>query len=169
MLADNVIIENYQYKCDTISGVSMLIPEKDASRINELINDPSIRPWVAGDFIGILDATPFIKNPDNIFFVSEHGGVGFIKTYPHTYECHSFILPSGRGKWMKKNFVEVKEWIFSNTDATQIVTLCPKDNGMAIGAARICGFRKYSTLESLWKHNDNIHDMDAYIIYRDFK
>lgn len=144
----------------------MLIPEVDAKRINEIINHESVRPWVAGDIKGNLDADILVKNKANFFFVGEHGGSGFIKLKEGIYDLHSFVLPSGRGSWVKENFQRVRDWMFINTDAIAIVTLCPKNNRMAIGAARMCGFKKYATIERSWIHNGDIFDMDAYVVYK---
>lgn len=161
---DSQMIENYADKCDNISE---LIPEENAERINVLINHPEIRPWVSGDFMGILDATDLVKNKHNIFFTDGPGGCGFIKLRPGVYELHSFCLPEGRGSWVKNSFLKVKDWIFKNTDALMILTLCPKNNRMAIGAARICGFKKYSTIEKGWSQNGNLYDMDSYVLYKE--
>ncbi len=147
----------------------MLIPETTADRVNELINHESIRPWVAGSFKGILDATSLVKNKDNIFFTSTHGGCGFIKMRPGTYDLHTFVLPEGRGAWVKDNFINVRDWMFNNTDAVEIITMCPKNNRMAVGAARFCGFKKYSTAEKVWEQDGNIYDIDFYVLFKEVK
>lgn len=145
----------------------MLIPEVNADRINFLINHPDIRPWVCGDFVGVLDATPLVNNRENIFFTSTFGGCGFIKLKPYIYELHSFALPEGRGSWVKENFKLVKDWMFENTDAMEILTICPRVNRMAIGAARMVGFKKYATIENSWSHEGKIYDVDAYVLYKE--
>lgn len=135
----------------------MLTPETSAARINELINHESIREWVCGQLTGVLDVTQFVENKDNIFFTAEHGGCGLLKREDGSYELHSFSLPSGRGRWVRDNFFKVRDWIFSNTNAPYIVTFVLPSNKMALGAVRICGFRKYEEIE----------DVGYYVLYRD--
>jgi len=169
MLGDSQIIENSLELCDNASGATMLTPEVNADKINYFINDPSISDWVRGDLKGVLDAKVLVENKDNYFFCDEHGGCGFIKLRPSVYELHSFVRPEGRGSWVKYHAKMVFDWIFKNTDATAIVTLCPKNNRMAIGAARYCGFKKYDTLEKSWIYKGEIFDMDAYVLHKECK
>ncbi len=144
----------------------MLTPETDAIRINRLVNDPSIKPYVCGQISGVLDVTILVNNPKNIFFCGEHGGCGFIWMEEGQYELHSFVLPEGRGRWARDNFRLCLEWIWANTGATQIVTLCPQNNRPAIGAARICGFTKYATIPDAWLFDGLEYDIDSYVLYK---
>ncbi len=143
-----------------------LVPESTAHVVNFLINHPSIQPWVCGNLKGFLDAKPLVNNTDNYFFTEEMGGCGLIKLSPHRWELHSFVLPSARGRWVKDNFERVKEWMFKNTPCTEIVTLCPLNNKMSIGAARMCKFSKCGTIEQAWTYNDQVFDIDMYILYK---
>lgn len=145
------------------------IPEVDAIRINQLINHETIKPWVCGNMIGLLDASILVNNKDNIFFANEHGGCGFIKVNENTYDLHSFVLPSGRGRWTRDNFIKVKDWIFSNTNANIITTMVPVNNRMALGAARVCGFKKYGTINQAWAFEGKMYDIDTYVIYKGVK
>jgi RimJ/RimL family protein N-acetyltransferase len=70
----------------------------DATRVNELVNHPSIRPHIGGDPEAELDLSAAVADRGNIFLLGEHGGFAFIWTAPHTYEVHTFILPEGRGQ-----------------------------------------------------------------------
>ena len=167
MQENSQMVEIYSNKCHTNLGVSVLVPEVNADKVNYFINHPSVREWVSGDLKGVLDASILVNNKNNIFFTSIHGGCGFIKTAPSIFELHTFVLPEGRGSWVKENFSSVRDWIFENTDATAIVTMCPKNNRMAIGAARFCGFKKYSTMENAWTQNGEVHDMDGYVLYKE--
>jgi hypothetical protein len=67
-------------------------------RINALVNDPSIRPFVGpGD--DVLDLSEAVAHERNVFLVGEHGGFAFSWCAPQTYEVHTFVLPEGRGDW----------------------------------------------------------------------
>ncbi len=139
-----------------------LVPESTAVVVNYLINHPEIKPWVCGNMEGYLDVMPLIQNTDNFFFTSDHGGCGLIKLQLGVYDLHSFVLPSGRGLWVKDNFERVKEWMFKNTDCIEITTMVPKNNRLALGAARMCKFKKYGILEKAWKFGSEIYDIDLY-------
>lgn len=145
-----------------------LSPTKDVNAINALMNDPSIKPWICGNLVGVLDISPLV-NEKNIFFVDEHGGCALIYMSDGIYDLHSFVLPSGRGRWVKKNFDAVKGWMFANTNCERIITLCPTNNGMAVGAARFCGFKKYGTIANAWEHDGEIYDIDTYVLYKEVK
>ena len=144
----------------------MLTPEKDAIKINRLINDPSIKPYVCGQITGVLDVTILVNNPKNIFFCGEHGGCAFIWMEDEQYELHSFVLPEVRGRWTRDNFKLCRDWIWANTAAKRIVTLCPQNNRMAIGAARVAGFTKYATERDAWLFQGQKYDIDAYVLHK---
>lgn len=71
----------------------------DAERANQIVNDPSVRPSVGGDPEQELDMSRAIADLKNIFLDGDHGGFLLIWTAPKAWEIHTFILPSGRGKW----------------------------------------------------------------------
>jgi len=69
----------------------------DAARINELVNHPTVRPFIGpGD--QALDLTDNVTDFNNIFLLGPSGGFGYLWTAPQTYEIHTFILPEGRGR-----------------------------------------------------------------------
>lgn len=74
---------------------------RDAARINAVVNDPAVRPYVGAPDAGFLDLSPLLADRNNIFPFGLHGGFALLWTAPHTYEVHTFILPSGRGFWAK--------------------------------------------------------------------
>lgn len=76
----------------------MLERSFDGAAINRLVNDPTIRPFVGGDISQPLDLSSAIIER-NVFLLGEHGGFALIWTSPATFEVHTFILPSGRGRW----------------------------------------------------------------------
>jgi hypothetical protein len=44
---------------------------------------------------------PLMVRPEHLFPFGEHGGFALLWTAPHTFEVHTFILPSGRGQWAR--------------------------------------------------------------------
>ena len=140
----------------------MLQPEISVDKLNALINDPSVYPWVCGELSGYLDLTPIFNNKENVFFGLEHGGCGFIKLKPGIYDFHSFCLPAGRGRWAITSAKDCIRWMFENTDAQELITACPQNNRPAIGGARALGFKKHSTVKNSWKYEGEFFDADIY-------
>jgi hypothetical protein len=70
----------------------------DAARINELVNHPTIRPFVGGDGQSKLEMEPQVQDLQNYFLLGPHGGFAYLWSAPQTYEIHTFILPEGRGR-----------------------------------------------------------------------
>jgi streptogramin lyase len=102
----------------------------DAARINTLVNDPSIRPFIGGDGESALDLTAAVDDPQNVFLMGEHGGFAFTWSAPRTYEVHTFILPTGRGPealemaltargWMEEHFAD-HLWTRVHPDAANV-------------------------------------------------
>lgn len=75
---------------------------RDVARLNEVVNDPAVRPYVGAPDVGHLDLSPLVDDPNNLFPFGEHGGFALIWTAPRTYEVHTFILKSGRGLWARQ-------------------------------------------------------------------
>lgn len=69
----------------------------DAERLNQLANNPIIRPYLGGDPETELDLTDFVNEPKNVVLLGEHGGFLFAWTAPYTFEVHVMLLPEGRG------------------------------------------------------------------------
>ena len=68
----------------------------DAAFLNDLANDPAIRPTCGGS--GPLDFSDFIANPKNHALAWSHGVFLFLWTAPRTYEVHIMVRPQGRGR-----------------------------------------------------------------------
>lgn len=77
----------------------MLERSHDAVLVNLVVNDPDVRPFVGPLEYGEIDLKSVIDRPENWFLMGEHGGFGLIWSAPKVHEIHTFILPSGRGKW----------------------------------------------------------------------
>lgn len=108
-----------------------------AERLNEIVNDPSVYPWVCGALKGqYLDLTPAVRDRRNVTLLGEHGGVVFEQHQPGYYEAHTQVLPAGRGSWTLAMVNEALLWMFAGTDAVEIVTRVPKGNFAARALTR---------------------------------
>lgn len=80
---------------------------RDAARVNAVINHPDVRPYVGAPEAGYLDISRRMAEPENLFPFGEHGGFALIWTAPAEHEVHTYILPSGRGKWARQAAAEM--------------------------------------------------------------
>lgn len=113
----------------------------NAARLNELANHPEVRPALLGAD-GPLDLTSLVTNPAVITLEAEHGAFLLIPILPAVYELHTLFLPEGRGKAFFRCAAEMFRYLFTRTDAVEIVTKVPDGNRGAALASTITGFRE---------------------------
>lgn len=122
--------------------------EWNASGVNAILNHPRVRPWVADMAEGQLNISAAVDNTDNILLMGEHGAVFFICIMPGTYECHTQILPEGRGEWAHKLAVAVLDWMFTRSNAWEITTRIPTGHIGALALTRSVGFQyEFTSME----------------------
>ena len=66
----------------------------DAGEVNELLNDPAVRPTIGGE--GELDAATLLADRRNVCLMADGGGALFRWSGPGVYEGHSFFRVRGR-------------------------------------------------------------------------
>ena len=115
--------------------------ERTARRINRIINDPSVFPWVCGTAKGPLDMTLAVSNPAHILLMGQHGGIFFHRHQPGIYEAHTQVLPEGRGEWCLGMTRAALHWMFTRSDAIEVMTRVPKGNLAARALTRAAGLR----------------------------
>ena len=135
-----------------------------AERINEIVNHPSIYPTICGHHTNPLDLTPITLNHNHVCLVGEHGCVLFIKHQPGIYEFHTSVLPEGRGKWMIKGSRFAFNWMFTNTDAFELLTKCPHGNLPAISGAKAVGCSFRFVTRPIWPLHGKLVPVDVYSI-----
>lgn len=122
----------------------------NAAFLTEVANHPEVRPWLGAPDIPVLDLTPLVGNPENIAIETKGGGWILQAMAPGVYEIHSLFLPEGRGKPFMAGAREMLRYVFTATDATEILTKCPDDNGGARMAASLVGFRERFRRDDAW-------------------
>lgn len=117
--------------------------ETTAERINAILNNEAVRPWVADASEGVLDVAPKVSNPDNVLLMGEgnFGAVFFLKLLPGVYEAHTQVVPEARGNWTHLLTEACVRWMFTRTDAYEIVTRVPEGHIAARAAALQQGLR----------------------------
>lgn len=113
--------------------------ERHAARINKVVNDPSIFDWVRGNHKGPLDLAPVVANPANVLLMGQHGGILFVQLQPGLYEAHTQVMPEGRGEWALAMVQAAIHWMFTRSDAFEIMTRCPRGNLGARALAKAIG------------------------------
>lgn len=104
----------------------MLERSYDADRINVIVNDPAVRPFVGPLDFGEIDLAEAVARPEHWFLIGEHGGFSLIWSAPNTHEIHTFILPSGRGKWAVKAAESMIAFARENGDTMLWTKIPPK-------------------------------------------
>lgn len=122
--------------------------EFSAERINSIVNHPEVRPWLGGT--GALDLTPLVADPRNVLLMGEGGGVLFQWLEPGLYEAHTQFLPEARGAGSVQNVRDALRWMFTRTDAVEIVTKVPAPNKAALGLVRAIHGQKLFEREAAW-------------------
>jgi hypothetical protein len=126
----------------------MISRECHALRINAVLNDPSVLPWVAlRDQPRPLDLSPLLADPRHVLLMHEsgEGGLFFQWLEPSVYEVHTQFLPSTRGRAALECVEECLEWMFLRTDAMELLTRIPELNkGAKTLVQAIGGTREYA-------------------------
>ncbi len=121
----------------------------DATLLNRVMNDPSVRPHIVADD-GDIDVTSVVENPENFALVTEFGGFLLIKHEPGIYEVHTQFLPEGRGRHAVEAMREGFRYMFTHTDCLEIVTKVCEDNVAAYSFAKLAGFRQRFARDNAW-------------------
>src|SRR5262245_19837679 len=120
----------------------------NATRLNEIVNDPSVYPWVKGWALGPLDISGPAANPNNVLLIGEGGAIIFTPLSRSFYEAHTQVLKSHRGKWAKEFCQECLLYLFTKTEAMEVLTRCPTLPTKAL--ARALGFSYLFTNQKGW-------------------
>src|SRR6185312_16925279 len=135
--------------------------EFSAERVNAVVNHPEVRPWVGGGE-GPVDLTPLVANPANVLLTGEGGGVLFQCLAPGLYEAHCQFLPEARGPQSIQAVKDALRWLFTSSDAVQIVTKVPAGNKAALGLVRAIHGQKLFEREKVWPVGDELQGVGYY-------
>lgn len=133
-----------------------------AAAINAVLNDPTVRPWVADAAEGVLDVSRLATNPANYVLMGEHGGCAFVQLLPGVYEVHTQIRAAGRGAWAAEFSRAVAHWMFTRTDAYEVVTRVPRGHVAALALTRGIGFRYEFTREGECRFQGDTVPVDCF-------
>lgn len=131
----------------------MLSRQESAERVNEIVNDPSIYPWICGPLTEPLDLTTTIESGNYIALVGEYGGFLFWKIAPGLFDAHSAILPEGRGRWTIKAAKSALDWMFGKEGADEIMMVAPQGNLAVLSLVRVLKAKPRGSVADGWWRN----------------
>jgi hypothetical protein len=131
--------------------------------INEVLNHPSIRPWVANGSEPI-DVSDKVADKRNVLLMGPHGGSMAVFIQPGVYEVHTQILPDGRGRWAMEFLATALDWMMTRTPCYELLTRVPHGHKGAKMAAVLGGFKYEFTREKECRFMDRLVDVDIYSI-----
>lgn len=146
---------------DVHAMLAKITREQHARNINTIVNHPDVKPWVQGAIEGDLDLSPAVIEP-NVLLMGEHGGLLYKRHQPGLYEVHTSILKEGRGPWALLMARATLHWMFTRTDAMEIMTRIPKGNYPARVLAKACGFRFDFTNPRGWTKEGTVIPADIF-------
>ena len=111
----------------------------DAAHINAILNHPEVYPFVRGSVEGPLDLSPMIESDDVYALFGEHGGQVYHRLQPGLFVAHSQFTPPGRGEYALAVTRATLHWMFTHTEALEVMTLCPSGNPAAKALAKAIG------------------------------
>lgn len=124
--------------------------EHHAARLNRIANHPSVYPFIKGWKTGAIDLAAAVVDPRNILLTGRYGAVLFHQRQPGLYEGHSMALPEGRGRWMLGFAEAAIHWMFSRSDAMELITRCPQGNAPALALTKRIGGKEWFTNPAGW-------------------
>lgn len=129
----------------------------DAHFLNRVANHPKVQRWIKGYEKVPLDLTAAVDDRNNIQLVGEHGVMVFHFLQPGLYECHTLVMPEGRGEWTLR-FVNACLFImFTQTDCMEIMTKVPKGNVRALALVKaIHGVYDFTSPQGWVMDNDPV-------------
>lgn len=140
----------------------MIRKSTHASHINKILNHPEVHPWVSGDSKDARDVTKNLEHP-NFLGLEDEGGC-FIVQQIQTgiYEFHTAVLPEYQGKWAAQFFEQGLDWMFTHTNAIELLTKVPRNNRAAKIACVHSGFEFAFETRPLYPVKDGMVCFDVY-------
>lgn len=138
--------------------------QNDAKLINEIMNHPDVRrafdvPSMEGK---PLDFTNFINNPNNIGLVWKGVCCIFKRVMAGLYECHFAALPEYRGKRGMPAALKAFEYVFTQTDAIEVITKCKVDDVASNAGARSVKFQEVLVTRPMTESSHGLVSMRTY-------
>lgn len=124
----------------------------DARRLNLVVNDPMVKPYVAlpHQMDQEIDLTEVVRDRRNIALMCDHGGLLFHWMEPGIYEVHTQFTHAMRGEPVLDFTEAALSWMFLRTGAMELLTKVPVPNVAAAWLAQKIGGRLEFTRDGAW-------------------
>lgn len=136
--------------------------ETDPGAVNRILNDPGVRPWIADAAEGPIDVSDKVENPNIVFLMGQFGGVMLMRIMIGIWEVHTFVLPEGRNGWSLEMVRSAQHWLFTKTDAYEVLTRIPRTHPAALGLAIKAGMTPEYHRPDGVKFNGQVVPVDVY-------
>ena len=100
----------------------------DANYLDELLNDPEIRPFAGDEGDHYISLSEAIIDKNNIFLECDGGGFIYYSLGKRVYEVHCFFLNDSRGKYAYEAGQHSLGLMFQQYNAKKIVAHIPIEN-----------------------------------------
>jgi len=94
--------------------------------------------------------------------MGEGGGCFFHFKQDGVYEVHTMFLPESRGKYVLEFCRAAGDWMFKNTEASEIWTQCPVCNLAATALTRAVGGKPDRREKDAFNHHGKLYDIVWY-------
>lgn len=135
----------------------------DATRLNAVVNNAEVRPWVLAEGTEALDLTSVVANSHNVALMCDSGGMLFVALTPGVYEVHTQFLASARGAFALAFAREAVRWMFTRSDCVELWTKVPQNNKPALGLTQAMGGRYEFTRPAGFNSQDVKHFSMSYL------
>lgn len=119
----------------------MIARHTDARFLNEIANDPGVRPWLGNADLGTLDLSPIVADERNLVLLAEQGGFVCLFLMDGIYECHALFRRGTRPEEARAAADDGAAWMFCRTPCIEILTRIPDGHVATKRLAGEIGFR----------------------------
>lgn len=129
-----------------------------SGELDPIINHPFVRPWLGEIESGELHSEDLLCSGNAVALGRPgEGALLYVRLEPGVYEVHTQMTPEVRGKVALAMARESLNWMFTRTDAMEIYTKVPGNNGRAGVFAVAAGMTRWFRRELAWEGSLPIH------------
>ena len=137
----------------------------NVEHVNAILNDPAIFPFISAGTTEPLDARSVLENPIHYVLGCDDAVVMFIQIQPGIYDFHTSILPKAQhGSWRLQAGRACFEYMFTATDAYELITRCPVSNNLAHIGANLSGMHLEFSTRPFWPIKDGYESMNIFTL-----
>ena len=135
----------------------------DYELVRQIVTNPAIYDHITDDGSPSADKFEPIKS-EAVWYVLVKdntevlGCFTFIPQNLVCYEVHTCLLPNAWGDRAHHASLQVREWMFSHSNAQRIVTNVPENNRLALRFAKTAGLQQYGVNPKSYMKHGHLYD-----------